>query len=35
MAKAVDSDLYQKLLPLLQPPADPPKRRIGVHTDEE
>ena len=22
-------DLYRKLLPLLQPPADPPKRRIG------
>jgi hypothetical protein len=28
-------DLYQKLLPLLQPPADPPKRRIGFHTDED
>ena len=27
------SDLYRKLLPLLQPPADPPKRRIGFHTD--
>ncbi|HWI38811.1 MAG TPA: ORF6N domain-containing protein [Burkholderiales bacterium] len=26
-------DVYQKLLPLLQPPADPPKRRIGFHTD--
>lgn len=26
-------DIYQKLLPLLQPPADPPKRRIGFHTD--
>jgi hypothetical protein len=25
-------DLYRKLLPLLQPPADPPKRRIGFHT---
>ena len=22
-------------LPLLQPPADPPKRRIGFHTDED
>jgi hypothetical protein len=22
-------DIYHKLLPLLQPPADPPKRRIG------
>lgn len=28
-------DLYQKLLPLLRPPADPPKRRIGFHTDED
>jgi hypothetical protein len=28
-------DVYQKLLPLLQPPADPPKRRIGFHTDED
>jgi hypothetical protein len=28
-------DLYQKLLPLLQPPADPPKRRIGFHTDDQ
>ena len=26
-------DVYRKLLPLLQPPADPPKRRIGFHTD--
>jgi len=26
-------DLYKKLLPLLQPPPDPPKRRIGFHTD--
>jgi hypothetical protein len=26
-------DLYRKLLPLLQPPADPPKRRIGFHTE--
>jgi len=29
------SDLYRKLLPLLQPPADPPKRRIGFHTDSD
>lgn len=28
-------DLYRKLLPLLQPPADPPKRRIGFHTDRD
>jgi hypothetical protein len=28
-------DLYQKLLPLLQPPADPPKRRIGFHTGDD
>jgi len=28
-------DLYHKLLPLLQPPADPPKRRIGFHTGED
>ncbi len=28
-------DLYRKLLPLLQPPADPPKRRIGFHTDHD
>ena len=28
-------DVYQKLMPLLQPPADPPKRRIGFHTDED
>lgn len=28
-------DVYQKLLPLLQPPADPPKRRIGFHTDRD
>jgi hypothetical protein len=27
-------DVYQKLLPLLQPPADPPKRAIGFHSDE-
>jgi hypothetical protein len=28
-------DVYQKLLPLLQPPPDPPKRRIGFHTDSD
>jgi hypothetical protein len=28
-------DLYQKLLPLLQPPAEPPKRRIGFHREDE
>jgi hypothetical protein len=28
-------DVYQKLLPLLQPPADPPKRRIGFHSDKD
>jgi hypothetical protein len=27
-------DVYRKLLPLLQPPADPPKRRIGFQTDD-
>ena len=27
-------DVYRKLLPLLQPPADPPKRRIGFHRDD-
>jgi hypothetical protein len=26
-------DIYRKLLPLVQPPPDPPKRRIGFHTD--
>lgn len=31
---AVLRDVYQKLLPLLQPPADPPKRRIGFHPDD-
>ena len=25
-------DIYRKLLPLLRPPADPPKRRIGFHS---
>ena len=28
-------DIYHKLLPLLQPPPDPPKRRIGFTTGEE
>jgi hypothetical protein len=28
-------DLYQKLEPLLQPPADPPKRSMGFHTDDQ
>ena len=28
-------DVYQKLLPLLQPPAAPPRRRIGFHTDKD
>jgi hypothetical protein len=28
-------DVYQKLLPLLQPPPDPPKRRIGFHREEK
>ncbi len=27
-------DIYQKLLPLLQPPPDPPKRRIGFHRED-
>jgi hypothetical protein len=27
-------DLYRKLLPLLQPPADLPKRRIGFHPED-
>jgi hypothetical protein len=27
-------DVYQKLLPLLQPPVVPPKRRIGFHTED-
>ena len=26
-------DIYRKLLPLLQPPPDPPKRRIGFHAE--
>jgi len=28
-------DIYQKLLPLLAPPPDPPKRRIGFHMGNE
>jgi hypothetical protein len=28
-------ELYRKLLPLLQPPPDPPKRRIGFQTGDE
>jgi len=32
---AVLFDIYRKLLPLLQPPPDPPKRRIGFHTGGE
>ncbi len=28
-------DIYRKLLPLLQPPPAPPKRRIGFVTGEE
>jgi len=28
-------DVYQKLLPLLRPPPDPPKRRIGFHSDDQ
>ena len=28
-------DLYQKLEPLLQPEADPPKRRIGFHPEDQ
>ena len=27
-------DIYQKLLPLLQPPPDPPKRRIGFISND-
>ncbi len=27
-------DIYNKLLPLLQPPPDPPRRRIGFITDD-
>jgi hypothetical protein len=28
-------DIYRKLLPLLQPPPDPPRRQIGFHTSDE
>lgn len=28
-------DIYVKLLPLLQPPLDPPRRRIGFHASDE
>jgi len=28
-------DIYQKLLPLLQPPPDPPKRRIGFRENQK
>ena len=28
-------DIYQKLLPVLEPPPDPPKRRIGFIKDDE
>ena len=28
-------DIYRKLLPLLQPPPTPPKRRIGFISDDE
>jgi hypothetical protein len=27
-------ELYRKILPLLQPPPDPPRRRIGFHVDD-
>jgi hypothetical protein len=27
-------DIYRKLLPLLQPPPEPPKRRIGFRNDD-
>jgi len=27
-------DIYRKLLPLLEPPADPPRRGIGFHRIE-
>jgi hypothetical protein len=29
------SDIYEKIRPLLLPPPEPPKRRIGFHTDAE
>jgi hypothetical protein len=28
-------DIYRKLLPLLQPPPDPPRRGIGFHTSDD
>ena len=28
-------DIHRKLLPLLQPPADPPGRRMGFHAGDE
>jgi hypothetical protein len=28
-------EIYRKLLPLLQPPPDPPKRRIGFHLGDD
>ena len=28
-------DLYQKLLPLLAPPPEPPRRRIGFNADNK
>lgn len=28
-------DLYRQLLPLLQPPPDPPRRRIGFHSKDK
>lgn len=28
-------DIYRKLLPLLEPPPDPPRRRIGFLGDDE
>ena len=28
-------DIYQNLLPLLEPPPDPPQRRIGFIKDDE
>ena len=28
-------DVYRKLLPLLQPPPDPPRRRIGFNQDDK
>ena len=28
-------DVYQKLLPLLTPPPDPPRKEIGFHLKED